>query len=190
MDEVRSGILALINAHWPEGGMVPVFGEGDPGARVMLIGEAPGEQETLQGRPFAGKAGRNLDEFLRLAGLDRRALYVTNVVKVRPTKRSAAGRVVNRPPTRAEVHLFLPWLLREIDAVDPECIVTLGNVPLQALTDRATVIGDVHGRLTGWEGRLMYPMYHPASVIYNPALRDVYREDVVRFGDWLRSDAV
>ena len=98
---------------------VLVFGEGPTGARVMMIGEAPGEQESLQGRPFVGKAGKNLDEFLREAGMDRAALYVTNTVKIRPTKRSAAGRIVNRPPTQEEIRLFLPWLLKEIQLVNP-----------------------------------------------------------------------
>ncbi|MDO4741329.1 MAG: uracil-DNA glycosylase, partial [Eubacteriales bacterium] len=79
-----------------------VFGEGDVGAGLLLIGEAPGEQEVAQGRPFVGKAGKNLDELLALAGLERGALYITNAVKIRPTKLSAAGRVVNRPPTKEE----------------------------------------------------------------------------------------
>ena len=165
-----------------------VFGEGEVGARVMMIGEAPGEQETLKGRPFVGKAGKNLDEFLAAARMDRRELYVTNAVKFRPTRVSAAGRVVNRPPTQEEIKLFRPWLEREIELVDPECIVTLGNVPLRALIGGRTVIGDAHGRFIEWQGRKLYPMYHPASVIYNPALKPVYREDIERFGAWLRGE--
>ena len=161
--------------------------EGEIGARVMLVGEAPGEQETLQGRPFVGKAGKNLDEFLELAGLERSALYVTNAVKFRPTKRSAAGRTVNRPPTREEVSLFLPWLRREIELVAPEVIVTLGNVPLRALTGPKAVIGDVHGAFQDADGLRLYPMYHPASLIYNPGLRTVYAEDVRRLSAHLRA---
>ena len=151
-----------------------VFGEGRVGAPVMMIGEAPGEQESLQGRPFVGKAGKNLDAFLAEAGMDRAALYVTNVVKFRPTKLSAAGRTVNRPPTQEEIKLFLPWLLREIGLVDPRYIITLGNVPLKALTGRGSVIGELHGRFIDWQGRRLFPMYHPASVIYNPSLKAVY----------------
>ncbi|MCQ2438085.1 MAG: uracil-DNA glycosylase, partial [Clostridia bacterium] len=79
-----------------------VLGDGVRDARVMLIGEAPGEKETLEGRPFVGKAGKNLDAFLQLAGIDRKELYVSNVVKFRPTKRSKAGGIVNRPPTKKE----------------------------------------------------------------------------------------
>ena len=100
----------------------------------MLIGEAPGEQEALEGRPFVGKAGKNLDGFLKAVGLRRGEIYVTNVVKLRPTRQSAAGRVVNRPPSREEKALFTPWLMREIALVRPGALVTLGNVALQALS--------------------------------------------------------
>ena len=186
MERFRAELTAFIQGLYEGERKVLVFGEGAPDARVMMIGEAPGEQETLLGRPFVGKAGRNLDEFLALAGMDRGALYVTNTVKFRPTKRSAAGRVVNRPPTQEEVRLFLPWLEREIGLIRPNCIITLGNVPLRALAGRKVVIGDVHGRFIEAEGRTLYPMYHPASVIYNPSLKPVYREDVERFGAWLR----
>ena len=168
---------------------VLVFGEGRIGAPVLMIGEAPGEQETLQGRPFVGKAGKNLDAFLEGAGLDRGALYVTNTVKFRPTKRSPAGRTVNRPPTQEEVRLFRPWLLREIELVSPRYIVTLGNVPLRALTDRRSSIGDMHGQPVAWNGRVLFPMYHPASVIYNPSLKEVYRRDIDAFAQKFRENA-
>ena len=85
----------------------------------MLVGEAPGEQEALEGRPFVGKAGRNLAGFLEALGLRRSEIYITNVVKVRPTRVSPAGRVVNRPPSREEKALFTPWLMREVAVVRP-----------------------------------------------------------------------
>ena len=151
----------------------------------MLIGEAPGEQETLKRRPFVGKAGKNLDEFLEIAGLDRSDLYVSNAVKFRPTKISAAGRIVNRPPTREEIRLFLPWLKSEIECVHPEVVVTLGNVPLKALTGNRSVIGEMHGRFVPYEGRVLYPIYHPASLIYNRSLADTYRADLETLKSWL-----
>ena len=180
LDRMREELNRLIADLYEGEKKILVHGEGEIGARVMLVGEAPGEQETLMGRPFVGKAGKNLDEFLELAGLERSQLYVTNAVKFRPTKRSAAGRTVNRPPTREEVSLFLPWLRREIELVAPEVIVTLGNVPLRALTGPKAVIGDVHGAFQNADGLRLYPMYHPASLIYNPALRPVYAEDIRR----------
>lgn len=163
-----------------------VFGEGDEHARILMIGEAPGEQESIQGRPFVGKAGKNLDEFLELSGLDRRTLYITNTVKFRPTKISSAGKTVNRPPKQEEIKLFTPWLLREIRLVRPEIIVTLGNVPLKAILGNDKTIGECHGRWIEWEKMQVYPLYHPASVIYNPSLKAVYRLDVVRLGEEVR----
>lgn len=188
LDRMREELNRLIADLYEGEKKILVHGEGEIGARVMLVGEAPGEQETLQGRPFVGKAGKNLDEFLELAGLERSQLYVTNAVKFRPTKRSAAGRTVNRPPTREEVSLFLPWLRREIELVAPEVIVTLGNVPLRALTGPKSVIGDVHGAFQDADGLRLYPMYHPASLIYNPALRSVYAEDIRRLSAHLRAE--
>ena len=188
MERFRAELKDFVDALYEGEKKTLVYGEGAPGASVMMIGEAPGEQETLLGRPFVGKAGKNLDAFLELAGMDRKQLYVTNTVKFRPTKISPAGRTVNRPPTQEEVRLFLPWLQREIALVDPACIITLGNVPLRALMGRKVVIGDVHGAFSEAEGRMIYPMYHPASVIYNPALKEVYRQDILRFGEWWRQN--
>ena len=185
MEKFRAELTAFIDSIYEGEKKILVHGEGNIGARVMLIGEAPGEHETLQGRPFVGKAGKNLDEFLELAGLDRSQLYVSNTVKFRPTRISDAGRTVNRPPTREEINLFLPWLKREIGMVNPQCVVTLGNVPLKALTDPKNVIGDVHGNFIECGGMRIYPMYHPASMIYNRSLRSVYEEDIRKLAAWL-----
>ncbi len=186
MDKLNAELTAFIDGLYEGEKKVLVFGEGEANAPVMLVGEAPGEQESLLGRPFVGKAGKNLDEFLEGAGMERSALYVTNTVKFRPTKVSAAGRTVNRPPTQEEVKLFVPWLEREIALVDPKCVVTLGNVPLKALTDRRQVIGSLHGQFMDLNGRLLFPMYHPASVIYNPSLKEVYRRDLLVFAQWYK----
>jgi len=187
MDKLRADLEKLIGEVYEGERKVLVHGEGSMGARVMLIGEAPGEQETLKRRPFVGKAGKNLDEFLELARLDRSALYVSNTVKFRPTKISAAGRVVNRPPTREEINLFLPWLKQEIAMVGPEVVVTLGNVPLKALMGPKAVIGDVHGSFQEIEDMRIYPMYHPASLIYNPGLRETYEQDIRRLAEWMKA---
>ena len=186
LEKQRAGLEKLISEIYEGEKKVLVHGEGSLSPRLMLIGEAPGEQETLQRRPFVGKAGKNLDEFLELAQLDRSELYVSNTVKFRPTKISAAGRVVNRPPSREEIQIFLPWLKREIETVQPQVVVTLGNVPLKALTGPKTVIGDVHGRFMEAEGMRIFPMYHPASMIYNRSLREVYAGDIRRLADWLQ----
>ena len=157
-----------------------VFGEGPETPVLMLIGEAPGEQETLLGRPFVGKAGKNLDRFLELAGLERNQIYISNTVKLRPTKTGKTGRISNRPPTKDEIALFRPWLIREIELIRPRMIATLGNVPLQALTATKQTIGAVHGRVipAGETGLPLFALYHPASLIYNRSLESVYEEDV------------
>lgn len=166
-----------------------VYGDGKKDASLVMVGEAPGEQETIQGKPFVGKAGKNLTEFLTLSGLERKDLYITNTVKIRPTKISSAGRIVNRPPTKEEIQLFLPWLKREIALVKPKCVCTLGNVPLKALLGNEHTIGEMHGRFIEKDGMIVYPMYHPASLIYNPALKSVYAQDVMRLGEWMREHA-
>lgn len=162
----------------PRPAFVP--GEGVPYPRLLLIGEAPGKREAEQRRPFVGPAGKQLDAFLAGAGIDRAQLYVTNVVKFRPTRISPAGREVNRTPTAAEVAAFRPYLLREIAILAPEWIATLGNTPLNALFPEGLRIGDVHGQVltAGDLATPVFPMYHPASLIYNPGLRDTYANDM------------
>lgn len=127
----REALKALIAGVMPGRENALVFGEGPQNPKLMLIGEAPGEQESLQGRPFVGKAGKNLDHFLELAGLAREEIYISNVVKIRPTKTGSTGRLSNRPPTKEEIAFFRPWLMAEIARVNPGVIATLGNVPLQ-----------------------------------------------------------
>lgn len=176
-----------------ENGRCPlVFGEGPRQPVLMLIGEAPGEQEALQGRPFVGKAGKNLSAFLEVLGLERSQLYVSNVVKFRPTKVSAAGRLVNRPPSKEERDVFRPWLMEEIRIIRPDALVTLGNVALQAFID--DTVGHLHGK---WTRAVvdaaphkaftlpLFPLYHPASVIYNRSLAAVYQSDLEALRDSL-----
>lgn len=179
MEAYRQALRELIAGVTPGRENALVFGEGPMKPRLMLIGEAPGEQETLLGRPFVGKAGKNLDRFLELAGMRREELYITNTVKLRPTKTGKTGRLSNRPPTREEIALFLPWLRREIREVQPRAIATLGNTPLQALAGRNATIGALHGQWVDvGEGLRIFALYHPASLIYNRALEPVYEDDV------------
>lgn len=159
-----------------------VFGDGNPNAPLLLVGEAPGRDEVAEGRPFVGRAGRNLDEFVESVGLARTDFYVTNVCKFRPTKTSAKNTVSNRPPTRDEVLFAQPFLHEEISLLAPKVIVTLGNTPLRAVADMSANIGQMHGKaaeilLEGREYRL-FPLYHPASIIYNPSLKDTYVQDL------------
>lgn len=162
--------------------MIP--GEGPERAKLMLIGEAPGEQEAIEGRPFVGRAGKNLDRFLELAQLRREEIYITNAVKFRPTRMGKREKPVNRTPTDDEIERFRPLLLREIRMMRPELIVTLGNVPLRAVTGEKLSIGEAHGRVLERriEGVPLFALYHPASVIYNRSLLSVYEQDVRTLG--------
>ena len=165
-----------------------VFGEGAAVPVLMMIVEAPSGDEEKQGRPFVGKAGKNLSAFLEKVGLEREEIYISNVVKLRPTKESPkTGRAVNRPPSGEEIEFFLPFLLEEINIVSPKIIVTLGNVPLKAVTgDKSAVIGDFHGKLQPLpDGRILFALYHPAAVIYNRALQEVYDKDLTALREFL-----
>jgi len=176
---------------WPGEDKPLVLGEGrSDGPVLMLIGEAPGETEVIKGRPFVGKAGKNLDEFLRLAGLNREEIFVSNAVKIRPTEKGPTGRSRNRAPNKEELSLFTPWLLREIDAVKPQALATLGNVPLKALTDGKHTVGACHGRwLESAAGIPLFALYHPASIIYRRALAPVYEQDVLTLAASLKTGA-
>ncbi len=172
-----------------------VFGEGNLDARIVLVGEAPGEQESIQGRPFVGQAGKNLNEFLDILQLKRESLYITNAVKFRPYKvNPETGRKSNRPPNREELELSFSWLLKELDLVGPEIVVTLGNVPLRAITgDSRKNIGSVHGRPLEVElpdaqrKYLLFPLYHPASIIYRKALKPTYIEDLKKLKTYMET---
>lgn len=162
-----------------------VYGEGNIHARIALVGEAPGKEETLQQRPFVGKAGKNLDEFLSITGLRREDIYITNVVKFRPVRFSEKGTASNRTPTAEEITLFKPWLEEELTLIKPDIIVTLGNVPLRALTGSKVTIGEQHGKVYDKEilTTKLFALYHPASIIYNRSLRPVYEEDLQKLAE-------
>jgi len=164
-----------------------VYGDGcGQNPPLMLIGEAPGKDEVSQKRPFVGKAGKNLDEFLRTLERSRDSIYISNAVKIRPTKLGKTGRESNRPPTTREIDIFTPWLIEEIKCVKPHLLVTLGNTPLRVIIGKHANIGDYHGRITDTSlGIQLYPLYHPAAVIYNRSLMDVYQQDLLRLKDIL-----
>lgn len=187
MQSINAKMTRFFQDLWPAEEKPLVFGEGNSDhPPVMLIGEAPGEQESLQGRPFVGKAGKNLDGFLQVLEMNREDIYISNVVKIRPTKVSEKGRTSNRPPNKEELALFTPYLMEEILQVQPRMIVTLGNVALKALCGPRVIIGDMHGKVTEVTVRhekqestfKLFPLYHPASIIYNRSLQAVYDEDL------------
>ena len=138
-----------------------VFGEGDPDAKLMIVGEAPGEEEDLSGRPFVGRAGQLLDKILESVGIGRDEIYITNIVKFRPPG--------NRNPTQAEIDASLPVLHEQIRLVAPQVIATLGNVPTQWFLGTKEGITRTHGTWHEWHGIRVFPLYHPAYLLRNPS---------------------
>jgi uracil-DNA glycosylase len=154
-----------------------VFGEGMLGSRLAVVGEAPGKREVEEGRPFVGNAGKLLDELLEEAGIDRSKVYVTNVVKVRPTKEDG-GRTRNRPPRAGEVREGVEVLREELDLIEPEALVLLGTTPAKALIKKSFTLKSERGRLLDSElGLPALATYHPAYLL---RLRGVESEDYGR----------
>ena len=152
-------------------------GEGSTRLSVMIVGEGPGREEDLTGRPFVGRAGRLLDELLASVGLCREDVYVTNVIKDRAVTRTSPAR--DRPPTPGELAACAPWLRAQIALIRPRLIVTLGRVALAALLPGLR-IKDVHGRPQASRGRVLLPLYHPSYALHNPVVRPVLFRDVRR----------
>jgi len=168
-----------------------VFGCGCTEPKLLLVGEAPGREEVKFSRPFSGAAGKNLDEFLRLAGIDRESIYITNAIKYRLSKENPkTGRLSNRPAAREEITSSRAILIKEIELICPACVVTLGNVPLRAVTgDYSLNIGDMHGKAShvsvGGIEYLLFPLYHPASVIYNRSLKQTCEADILQLRSFI-----
>lgn len=145
-----------------------VPGEGPASAEVMLIGEGPGFHENEQGRPFVGQAGKFLNELLLQGGYQREQVFIANVVKCRPPG--------NRDPLPQELEACRGYLDRQIAAIHPLIIITLGRFSMAHYFDDAK-ISQIHGRFAWKEGRLIIPMYHPAAGLHQPALRPTIEKD-------------
>lgn len=153
-----------------------VPGEGNADADILFIGEAPGKKEDEQGKPFIGAAGKFLSEMLASIGLKREDIYITNVVKYRPPN--------NRDPLPQEITDCWPWLLAQIQLIDPKLIVPLGRHAMERFI-RDKKISEMHGKLFKIEvphlgKRNFYTLYHPAAALYNGSLRSVLLEDFSR----------
>jgi DNA polymerase len=149
-----------------------VFGVGNPDARLMFVGEAPGADEDLQGEPFVGRAGQLLTKIIEAIGMTRSEVYIANVIKCRPPG--------NRNPEPDEVDRCEPFLFRQIDAIKPKVIVALGKFAAQSLLKTTDPITRLRGREYSYRSATLMPTYHPAFLLRNPsAKRDVW-EDMKR----------
>ena len=159
-----------------------VFGVGNPDARVMLVGEAPGKNEDLKGEPFVGAAGQLLNELLAHAGLQREDVYIANVLKCRPPN--------NRDPEPGEIETCTPFLREQIRVIKPEVLVTLGNFSTKFVLRTEVGITRLHGRVQQAGRFAVLPIFHPAAAIYDRTKRDALFADFeVLRGLLGRSDA-
>jgi uracil-DNA glycosylase len=148
-----------------------VFGDGNPDADLVFIGEAPGKNEDLQGLPFVGAAGKFLNEMLAMIGLDRKDVYITNIVKYRPPN--------NRDPQPEEKAEFLPYLEKQLDVIKPKLVITLGRHSLNCFLPDLS-ISQVHGQPKRFKGQVYLPLFHPAAALYNGAMRQTLIDDFAK----------
>jgi DNA polymerase len=163
-------------------GTTLVYDDGPSSTDLMFIGEAPGRLEDRVGRPFVGAAGQLLNAMLSEIGVRRGDVYVTNVIKHRPTK-NANGVLKNRRPYASEVKACKPWLDEQVELINPKLIVPLGNVATQSILDTKEKIGVVHGRRFDRDGRMVIPTFHPAYIRRNPQLIEAFRGDFATIRD-------
>ena len=152
-----------------------VMGDGNPDADIVFIGEAPGKNEDVQGKPFVGAAGKFLDVMLSEAGLKRADVYITNIVKYRPPD--------NRDPLPEEKREFWPYLMRQIDIIDPKVVITLGRHSGAAFIPDLVISRDHgHARQVRYHEHefLVIPLYHPAAALYNGGMRQTLVDDFLQ----------
>ena len=157
-----------------------VFNDGTPEMQVMIIGEAPGKDEEMQGKPFVGRGGKLLNSTLELLGWKRSDFYITNVVKYRPSDEFGG----NRTPTPEEIEKFRPALEKEIEVVDPRLIVILGRVAMTGLGIDGSMSVN-RGKLIEKSGRKILITYHPAAILRNPNWEPQFREDLAKIRELL-----
>ncbi len=146
-----------------------VFGEGDPKARLVLVGEGPGFEEDKMGKPFVGAAGQLLTKIIQAINLTRSSVYICNIVKCRPPK--------NRNPLPEEIDTCVPFLKRQLDAINPDFICALGSVAAQTLLETTQPVTKLRGRFHDYKGTKLIPTYHPAYLLRNPEKkRDVWED--------------
>ena len=168
LPSLRDALASYEHCDLRRGARTLVFADGNPEARVMIVGEAPGRDEDLQGLPFVGRAGQLLDRMFDAIGMGRaspdpaRALYITNVLPWRPPE--------NRDPSPEETAMMLPFVRRHVELADPELLVLMGNHSCQALLGRKGITR-LRGQWTEALGRPALPMFHPAYLLRNPAAK-------------------
>ncbi len=169
LEQIRADLGDCCRCGLAESRTQLVFGVGNPCARLMLVGEAPGREEDRQGEPFVGEAGRLLDKILHAMGLQRSDVYISNVLKCRPPN--------NRDPRPDEVATCEAFLIRQIAAINPQVIIGLGRFAVHSLLKTQTPISRLRGEWQDYHGIPLMPTYHPAYLLRNPeGKRDVWED--------------
>ncbi|HIQ01474.1 MAG TPA: uracil-DNA glycosylase [Anaerolineales bacterium] len=176
LEKIAAEVRACTRCILHRGRTQAVPGEGPGDAQIVFIGEAPGFHEDQQGRPFVGAAGRLLEDLLSSIGLSREQVYITNIIKCRPP--------ANRDPLPEEVAACNPYLDRQLAALRPRLVVTLGRFSMARFFPQAR-ISKIHGQPRRVGGLICYPLYHPAAALHQPSLRRVVEEDFRRIPDVL-----
>jgi uracil-DNA glycosylase family 4 len=179
LEELRAVVMACAKCDLRKGCHNVVFGEGCPTAKLMCIGEGPGYYEDMQGRPFVGASGKLLDKILDVCGFSRQTnAYIGNIVKCRPEN--------NRTPLPEERAACLPYILKQIEIVNPTIIVLLGATALQGLIDPEARITRLRGTWLQWQGRWVMPTYHPSALLRTPQLKHQAWDDFKKVIDKYR----
>lgn len=147
-----------------------VFGEGNPEAQIVVIGEAPGAEEDAQGRPFVGRSGKLLDKILEAIGFSRKSVFICNIIKCRPPE--------NRNPLSDEIECCMPWLKTQLQLIKPKILLLLGRVAANTVLDNKQSMGNLRGRIIRWSGYDVIVTYHPAALLRNPNWKRHCWEDV------------
>ena len=147
-----------------------VFGDGNPNARLVFVGEAPGADEDAQGLPFVGRAGQLLTKIIEAINLKRSEVYICNILKCRPPN--------NRTPTSLEIECCLPYLMKQLEAINPKIVCALGNSAAQTLLNSKAPMNRLRGRFHAFGNTIMMPTYHPAACLRNPAYKKPVWEDM------------
>lgn len=175
-EELRAECLECRKCPLCEGRTNVVFGEGNENADILLIGEAPGANEDIEGRPFIGRSGKLLDSMLEEAGLSReKNIYITNMAKCRPPE--------NRDPKPAETEVCREWLTRQIELIKPKIIVCVGRISAQKIIDKSFKVTQQHGQFVEKDGILYTATYHPAAILRNINNKPYALEDWVKIRD-------
>lgn len=188
LDEIAKRISGCTRCVLHKGRKNAVPGEGNPCARVVFVGEAPGFNEDVQGRPFVGAAGALLNQLFELVGLSRSTVFITNVVKCRPPQ--------NRDPKDEEISACFPYLVEQLRIIKPSFLVTLGRHSTKAVHAlfgiRVDSIMSTRGRITRvraeWGELVLLPTLHPAAALYNPRLRGLLEEDFMELKHLLETE--